>query len=271
MASISHDMSLSAPRTWLSPVERGLLALPMLGGIVFGLWPLLLPKLLAALTGAPGNDPYIYWLSGAATFGYAVALGLGLRQTAWAPLRLVVVAVLTFNLGSLYTCAIQIASGQAQPLVYLILVASLGFIAISATLLRRHGAPLEGPPDTAAWLAWFLWFATLLAATFGLLALLVPYLFGSTFGFQATDLFLYRQGGAATLGYAVMGVLELRSRRWEELRLPAVMAAAFNGISFLASVVAIVTGQGSWLAYPVGLAAFGVTVGCIIALRRQGK
>jgi hypothetical protein len=69
----------------------------------------------------------------------------------------------------------------------------------------------------------------------------------------------------------VMGVLELRSRRWEELRLPAVMAAAFNGISFLASVVAIITGQGSWLAYLVGLAAFGVTVGCIIALRRQGK
>ena len=271
MASISHDTPLSAPRTQLSPVERGLLALPMLGGIVFGLWPLFLPKLLAALTGAPGNDPYIYWLAGAATFGYAAALGIGLRQAAWAPLRLIVVAVLTFNLASLYACAIEIASGQAQPLVYLILVASLGFIAISATLLRRHGAPLAGAPDTAPWMVWFLWIATLLAATFGLVALLVPYPFGTIFGFQATDLFLYRQGGAATLGYAVMGVLELRSRRWEELRLPAVMAGMFNGVSFLASIVAIATGQGGWLAYPVALAAFGVTVGCIIALRRQGR
>jgi hypothetical protein len=168
-------------------------------------------------------------------------------------------------------CAIEIASGQAQPLVYLILVASLGFIAISASLLRRHGAGSAEPPDTAPWMVWFLWIATLLAATFGLLALLVPYLFGTTFGFQATDLFLYRQGGAATLGYAVMGVLELRSRRWEDLRLPAIMAGAFNGISFLASVVAIATGQGGWLVYPVMLAAFGVTAGCIVALRRQGR
>jgi hypothetical protein len=271
MASISHHTPLSAPRTELSSVERGLLALPMLGGIVFGLLPLFLPNVLAALTGTPGNDPYIYWLAGAATFGYAVALGIGLRLGVWAPLRLVVAAVLVFNLASLYACAAEIAGGQAQPLVYLILVASLGFIAISATLLRRHGAQLQAAPDTAPWMVWFLWIATLLATTFGLLALFVPYLFGTTFGFQATDLFLYRQGGAATLGYAAMGVMELRSRRWEELRLPAIMAGTFNGISFVASVVAIATGQGSWLAYPVGLAALGVTVGCIIALRRQGR
>jgi len=173
--------------------------------------------------------------------------------------------------GELQACGIEIAGGQAEPLVYLILAASLGFIGISATLLRRDRPALEGAPDTAAWLMWFLRFATLLATTFGLLALLVPYLFGTTFGFQATDLFLYRQGGAATLGYAVMGVLELRSRRWEELRLPIIMAGAFNGISFLASLVAIATGQGGWLAYPVGLAAGGVTLGCIIALRRQGR
>ena len=270
MASISHHTPLAAPRAQLSPAERGLLALPMLGGVVFGILPLFLPKLLAMLTGTPGNDPYIYWLAGAATLGYAAALGMGLRQGAWAPLRLVVVAVLVFNLASLYACATEIAGGQAQPLVYLILVASLGFIAISATLLRRHGASVEAP-DTATWLTRFLWYATLLATTFGLLALLVPYLFGTTFGFQATDLFLYRQGGAATLGYAVMGVLELRSRRWEELRLPAIMAGTFNGISFIASLVAIATGQGSWLAYPVGLAALSVTLGCIIALRRQGQ
>ena len=52
MASISHDRPLSAPRTQLTPAERGLLALPMLGAFVFGLLRLFLPKLPAH----PGNE-----------------------------------------------------------------------------------------------------------------------------------------------------------------------------------------------------------------------
>lgn len=271
MASISHRTPLSEPLTHLSPVERGLLVLPLLGGLVFGLLPLFLPKLLAALAGTPGNDPYIYWLAGAATFGYAVALALGLRQSAWAPLRLIVVAVLVFNLASIYACVLDIAGGQAQPIAYLILVTSMGFVALCATLLRRHGAAPAGAPDTAAWVVWFLRIATLLAATFGLLPLFAPQLFGTLFGFQATDVFLYRQAAAATLGYAVMGVLELRSLRWQELRLPAIMALAFNGVSCVASVVALATGQGGWLALPVALASFGVTIASIVVLRRQGQ
>ena len=271
MASISHRAPLSESLTQLSSVERGLLVLPLLGGAVFGLIPLFMPQLLAMLAGTPGNDPYIYWLAGAATFGYAVALALGLRQTAWAPLRLVVVAVLAFNLASIYACGLTIAGGQAEPIVYLILVTSIGFVALCATLLRRHGSAEAGAPDTAPWVVWFLRVATLLAATFGLLPLLAPQLFGTMFGFQATDVFLYRQAGAATLGYAVMGVLEMRSLRWEELRLPAVMALVFNGVSCIASVVALATGQGGWLAIPVALASGGVTIASIAVLRRQGQ
>jgi hypothetical protein len=271
MASTFSTTHASAEVTQLSGIERLLLVAPLAGGLVFGLLPLLLPGVLAAWTGYPGNDPYIYALAGAATFGYAVALALGIRQRAWAPVRLLVVAVLTFNLASLYGCAIEIAGGQAQPVVYLILVTSLAFVALCVALLSSRRAAPAGAPDSAPWVVWFLRIATLLAATFGLLPLLVPTLFGTLFGFKATDIFLYRQAGAATLGYAVMGVLELRSRRWEELRLPVLMAGVFNGLSFLASVVALVSGQGGWLVYPVLLASLGVTAASIVALRRNGK
>lgn len=255
----------------LSRAERYLLALPMLGGIVFGILPLLFPGVLAALTGYPGNDRYIYWLAGAATFGYAVALGLGIRQGAWAPVRLLVIAVLTFNLASLYACVSEIAGGAAQPIVYLILVTSLSFVAICAALLLTHREGPAEPPEIARWVVWFLLIATILAATFGLLPLLATHLFGTTFGFQATDVFLYRQAGAATLGYAVMGIFELRSRRWDVIRLPAIMAGVFNGLSFLASLAALASGQGGLLVYPVVLASFGVTVASIVAVRRHGR
>jgi hypothetical protein len=239
MASAVPNSHASAPATQLSGIERAFLAIPMLAGIFFGLVPLFLPQALAAWTGYPGNDPYIYSLAGAATFGYAVALGLGIRQQAWAPVRLLVVAVLTFNVASLYICAQEIASGTAQPIVYLILGASLLFVAGCTALLITHRAALSAPSDSASWVSWLLVSATILALTFGLLPLLVPTLFGSLFGFKATDLFLYRQAGAATLGYAIMGVCELRSRRWEELRLPVLMGAVFNGVMTAASIVAL--------------------------------
>jgi hypothetical protein len=245
--------------------------LPLAAGVFFGVIPLLFPQVLAAWTGYPGNDPYIYWLAGAATFGYAVALAFGLRQRDWAPVRLLVVAVLTFNLASLYACALEIAGGAAQPVVYLILGASTLFVAGCAAMLISHRGSPSAPPNSASWVIWLLTIATLLATTFGLLPLFVPAVFGPFFGFKATDLFLYRQAGAATLGYALMGMGELRSRRWEELRLPMLMAAVFNGISFLASVAALISGQGGWLVYPVLLASFGVTAASIVALRRNGQ
>jgi hypothetical protein len=271
MASAVPSSRASASPARLNSIERWFLVLPIAAGIFFGLIPMFLPQALAAWTGYPGNDHYIYWLAGAATFGYAVALGLGIRQYAWAPLRLLVVAVLTFNLASLFACGLEIAGGAAQPLIYIILSASLLFVAGCGALLRAHRAAPTGAPDTAPWVTWLLVIATALAATFGLLPLLAPQLFSPLFGFQATDIFLYRQAGAATLGYAVMGVCELRSRRWEELRLPTIMAATFNGLSFLASLVALISGQGGLLVYPVLLASLGVTAASIVALRRAGR
>ncbi|HKY54168.1 MAG TPA: hypothetical protein VJM08_07685, partial [Anaerolineales bacterium] len=66
--------------TKLSNLERILLLLPTAGGLVFGLFPLLLGGAFGATFGAPGNDSFIYRLGGAATLGYAIALIMGLRQ-----------------------------------------------------------------------------------------------------------------------------------------------------------------------------------------------
>src|SRR6266705_3314903 len=128
--------TLNQSVTQLSSRERLLLLLPLAGSAFVGLLLLFLPTLLATLTGYEGNDLYIYRLTGAATLGYPIALGLALRQGSWASTWLVVIA-------------------------------------------------------------------TILATVFGLLPLLLPYQFGHIAGFKATDLFVYEQAGAATLGYAV--------------------------------------------------------------------
>src|SRR5690349_15074209 len=104
----------------LNPLERILLLLPLAGGVIFGLFPLLLGGAFGAVLGSPGNDSYLYRLGGAATLGYAVALVLGLRQSDWAPLRIVVIGTLTFNLASIFACIVQMVAGMANLPVYLI-------------------------------------------------------------------------------------------------------------------------------------------------------
>ena len=100
--SQTHGKVMSGEdRTKLSALERLLLLLPTAGGLVFGVFPLLFGGAFGAALGGPGNDAFVYRLAGAATLGYAVALIMGLRQGDWAPLRLVVIATLTFNLASI--------------------------------------------------------------------------------------------------------------------------------------------------------------------------
>ncbi|SRR5258708_7862344 len=214
----------------LNGLERWLLALPLAGGLVFGLFPFLVPVAFASFTGFSGNDPFIYRLAGAATFGYAVALALGLQQGTWAAVRLVVIAVLTFNLASLYACSFELLSpstnGEVKPIVLLILATSIAIVTICGGLLYRHRTDARPTPNIATWVGRFIVVATIVALVFGLTPLFYPQL-NHLFGFKVTDLFLYRQAGAATLGYAVMGVFELRSRNWQEIRWPT---AAFTKI-----------------------------------------
>ena len=257
----------------LSGLERWLLVLPLAGGVVFGLFPLLVPAAFASFTGFPGNDPFIYRLAGSATFGYAVALALGLRQGTWTAVRLVVIAVLTFNLASLYACGFELlspsTSGGAMLVFYLILVTSLAIVASTAWLLYHHRADAAPTPDIAQWITRFLVIATALAFIFGLTPLFYPQL-NHLFGFKVTDLFLYRQAGAATLGYAIMGIFELRSRNWLEIRYPIVMAFVFNGLSLLAGLLTLALNETFLLPALVSVAALGVTIASIVVMRSSG-
>jgi hypothetical protein len=261
----------TSPR--LSGLERVLLVLPLAAGIVFGLFPLLVPQSFATFMGYTGNDPFIYRLAGAATFGYAVALALGLWQGIWAAVRLLVIVVFTFNLASLYACAFELinpsTNGGARPIVYLILATSIVFVAMTGILLYRHRKDVKLVPDIAQWVMTFIVIATVLAAAFGLTPLFYPQI-NHLFGFKVTDLFLYRQAGAATLGYAVMGVFELRSRNWQEIRSPNVMAGVFNGLSFLAALLTIALGESLLLPAVVAVAALAVTVAAIVVERTHG-
>ena len=272
--SISHThgkVISKEDQTRLSTLERLLLLLPIAGGLVFGLLPLLLGGAFGAALGYPGNDSFVYRLAGAATLGYAVALILGLRQGDWAPLRIVVIGTLTFNLASIYACVAHLITGDANFFVYLIFGTSIAITGITLWLLNRHASEAQTGEDVSAWYIRFLVLGAVLSGAFGLLPLLIPVLGATLTGFQGTDVFLIRQGGAASLGYAVMSIVGIRSGKWTEIRLPRIMALVFNGFSFLASLIALFSGEPVLISVVIGAAALFVTIVGTIAYRRNGK
>jgi hypothetical protein len=261
----------SEDRSKLNRLERVLLLLPTVGGLVFGVFPLLLGGGFGAVLGAPGNDSFIYRLAGAATLGYAAALILGLRQGDWTPLRLVVTGTLTFNLASIYACLVHVVTGTANFFVYLIFGTSIAITAITLWLLNRHPRESQTEADVSVWYIRFLVLGAVLSGAFGLLPLLIPVLGATLTGFQGTDVFLIRQAGAASLGYAVMSILGIRSGAWEEIRLPLIMALVFNGFSFIASAVALFSGEPVLMSAVIGAASLFVTMIGIIAYQRKGQ
>jgi hypothetical protein len=271
MSQIHSNAISQGDQTRLSALERALLLLPTAGGLVFGVFPLLLGGAFGATLGAPGNDSFIYRLAGAATLGYAVALIMGLQKGDWAPLRLVVIGTLAFNLASIYACLAHILTGTASFYVYLIFGTSIVITAITRWLLSRHPSEVQTKPDVSVWYIRFLVLGAILSGTFGLLPLLIPVLGAGLTGFQGTDVFLIRQGGAASLGYAVMSILGIRSGAWEEIRLPLIMALVFNGFSFVASVVALFSGEPVLMSVVIGAASLFVTIVGTIAYRRNGR
>lgn len=255
----------------LNSLERTLLLLPTAGGLVFGLLPLLFGGAFGAAFGYPGNDSFLYRLGGAATLGYAVALIMGLRQGDWASLRLVVVATLTFNLASIYACVVQLMAGDTNLMVYLILGTSIAITGICLWILNRHADAIQAQRDVSAWYIRFITLGAVLSAVFGLGPLLFPVQPAQLLGFHATDVFLIRQAGAASLGYAVLAFLGIRSGAWIEIRLALVMALIFNGFSFLASVIALGRGEPVLITAVIGAASLFVTIVGYIAYQRNGK
>jgi hypothetical protein len=95
--------------------------------------------------------------------------------------------------------------------------------------------------------------------------------FASLMGYKGTDEYVYRLAGAACFGYAVMGLQELRSLHWDDMRLPSVMAIVFNGLAFLASAFEILAGRTTLLVVLIALAAGVFTIAIAVILVRRGR
>ena len=243
------DQTRSAP-------FRGLLAIQCLAATFFGAFPLVAPGEFARLFSLVGDEPYLYRLAGAATFGYAVVGLVGAVRPSWRSLRIPIVATFTFNVAAVAACLASIDETGLAPLPALVALAASLFAVLSASWLYRD----EGPraPDGETLEPAFrvvLVLATASAGVFGVVPLLLPRTFADLFGLSAADLVLIRLAGAATLGYAVAGVLEVLANRWPSVRLQVVAAIAFNALAAVASAIYLAGGGGSILGIVVLLAA----------------
>jgi hypothetical protein len=240
------------------------------GSLALGapLW--ILPSQFAQFAGLSGDDTLIYRLGGAAMVGYALALAYGLRRAEWAAIRFVVLATYVFAAIAFLAGFVSFASNQINGLV---VVVSLWAVVVAwalAQVLVAHRGSVAGPRDTATWVRIVLALATVSAAVFGLGPQL-PGPFASLMGYKGTDEYIYRLAGAACFGYAAMGVQELRSLHWDDMRLPNVMALAFNGLAAVAALSEILFGRVTLLAVLVALAAGFFTVAIAAILVRRGR
>jgi hypothetical protein len=251
-----------------------LLVLLIVTGAFFGLAPFLAPTQFAALFGFAGVDVFLYREAGSATFANSVGLALGYRAS-WVELRVPIAATAVFYLGWLIGCAVVVAAGGAQPVVYVILLVSLIFTPaclfyVARPPVRRAAAPAHDAP-LAPWVSGLYVVGAAAALFFGATTLALGASFGRALGYPGMDDFVYRQGGAATLGAAVGAVLVLLDRRWATARVPTIMALAFNGAGFVAAGLEISTGTAQPIAYVILAAAGLVTLGSALALYRNGR
>ena len=228
------------------------------------------PRPFAQFAGLSGDDTFIYELGGAAMLGYAVAIALGVRGRLWDPMRFVVLAMYAFAAFAFLAGFIGFASDRINGVVVLVSLWAVLVAYALAQILVAHRGVRASPRDVGGWVAVVLALATVAAAVFGL-GPQVPGPFASVMGYKGTDEYVYRLAGAACFGYAAMGIQELRSLHWDDLRLPSVMAVVFNGLALLASIFDLLAGRGTTLVYLVALAAGFFTVAIAAILVRRGR
>ena len=241
-----------------------------MGSLALGLPLYVFPRPFAHFAGLSGDDTFIYELGGAAMVGYAVALALGVRNGLWSPIRFVVLGSYAFTVLVFLAGFVSFVSNQIAGIV---VVVSLWAVVVAwavAQILVAHRGAVAGPRNVATWVAVVLALATLSAAVFGL-GPQAAGPFASVMGYRGTDEYVYRLAGAACFGYAVIGIQELRSLHWDDMRLPNVMALVFNGLAFLASAFEILAGRTTLLAILVALAAGSFTVAISVVIARRGR
>ncbi len=246
------------------------LAAQAAAGLVFGLAPLLATAAYASALGFSGDDALVYRLGGAATTGYFVAPVLALAWRAgWRQIRIPAIATLTFTIGAFAASAWELLAGGTQPVIPFVVAAGAVFTLIAAWWLRRDEAPdvEPGPPlETPARVVLAL--ATLSAGTFGILPLLVPGPFASLFGLVGTDTWVFRLAGAGCLSYATAGIASLLASGYRPMRIQNMAAITFNALGAISAWVAVLGGDGGWLAPVVAAAASFFTVALIWIDRR---
>jgi hypothetical protein len=240
------------------------------GSFALGLPMFVFPRPFAQFAGFSGDDTFIYELGGAAMLGYAVGIGLGVRGRVWDPMRFLVLATYVFAAIAFLAGFVGFASNQINGVVVLISIWAVIVAYALAQVLVAHRGSRAGPRDVARWVGVVLTLATIAAAVFGLGPQL-PGSFASLMGYKGTDEYVYRVAGAACFGYAAMGIQELRSLHWDDMRLPSVMALVFNGLAFVASLLEIAAGRTTLLVTLVALAAGFFTVAIAAILVRRGR
>jgi hypothetical protein len=247
------------------------LAAQAAAGLVFGLAPLLATAAYASALGFTGDDPLVYRLGGAATMGYFVAPVIALAWSAsWRQVRIPAMATLTFTIGAFVASAWELAGGARQPIVPFVVLAGLAFTAVAAWWLWRDEAPAADPGrplETPARMV--IGLATLSAATFGLLPLLLPGYFAGLFGLTGADAWIFRLAGAGCLGYATAGIASLMAAGYRLIRIQNLAAITFNALGAVSAWIAVLGGSGGLLAPAVAAAASFFTLALIWVDRRH--
>jgi hypothetical protein len=240
------------------------------GAAALGLPLYVFPRQLAQLCGLAGDDLFVYQLGGAAMLGYAVALPLGVRRGDWPGLRYNVLATYLFAAIAFLDGLVAFGSGVVSGFVVLVSLWAVLVAWTTGQLVASRWGTRAGARDVAAWVVAVLALATMSAAVFGLGPQLARP-FAALMGYLGTDEYVYRLAGAACFGYAAMGVAELRSLHWHDLRLPNEMALVFNALAFVVSLLEIVAGHITLLAVLVALAAGFFTISIAAILARRGR
>jgi hypothetical protein len=240
------------------------------GSLALGLPLYVFPRPFARLADLAGDDAFIYELGGAAMIGYAVALALGVRSGLWSPIRFVVLGTYAFVAIAFFAGFASFAGNQISGFVVIVSLWAVVTAWAVAQILVAHRGAVAGPRDVAPWVVVILALATLSAAVFGL-APQAAGPFAALMGYKGTDEVIYRLAGAACFGYAAMGIQELRSLHWDDMRLPNVTALVFNGLAFLASAFEMVAGRTTLLVILVAVAAgfFTITIAAIFIRRAR--
>ena len=241
-----------------------------MGSLALGLPLYVFPRPFARYAGLAGDDTFIYELGGAAMIGYGVALALGVRNGAWSQIRFVILGTYAFVTIAFLAGFVSFASNQISGLVVIVSLWAVVSAWAVAQILVAHRGAVAGSRDVATWVMVVLALATLSAAVFGL-GPQAAGPFAALMGYKGTDDYMYRLAGAACFGYAVMGIQELRSLHWDDMRLPNVMAIVFNGLAFLASAFEILAGRTTLLVVLVALAAGFFTIAIAAIIARRGR